>query len=90
MTRLKWNLILVRLEIVLVSVQDRWTVCALLYHRPRNHFGRTHWYSLVMGVKWKLVSVRLKIVLVLVQNRCTVCAEQGLEIISEAHDGTPR
>ena len=33
--------------------------------------------------------VRLKIVLVLVQNRCTVCAELGLEIISEAHDGTP-
>ena len=29
-------------------------------------------------------------VLVLVQNRCTVCAEQGKEIISEAHDGTPR
>ena len=29
-------------------------------------------------------------VLVLVQNRCTVCAEQGMEIISEAHDGTPR
>ena len=24
----KWNLILVRLEIVLVSVQDRYTVCA--------------------------------------------------------------
>ena len=34
--------------------------------------------------------VRLKIVLVLVQNRCTVCAEQDLEIISEAHVGTPR
>ena len=42
------------------------------------------------GVKWRLVSDRLEIVLVLVQNRSTVCAEQGLEIISEAHDGTPR
>ena len=41
------------------------------------------------GVKWKLVSVRLEIVLVLVQDWCTVCAEQGLEIILEAHDGTP-
>ena len=30
-----------------------------------------------------------EIVLVLVQNRCTVCAEQSLEIILEAHDGTP-
>ena len=28
MTRLKWNLVSVRLEIVLVSVQDRCTVCA--------------------------------------------------------------
>jgi len=43
-----------------------------------------------MEVKWKLVSVRLEIVLVLVQDRCTVCAEQGMEIILEAHDGTPR
>ena len=28
MTRLKWNLVLVRLEIVLVLVQDRCTICA--------------------------------------------------------------
>ena len=28
MTLVVWNLILVRLEIVLVSVQDRYTVCA--------------------------------------------------------------
>ena len=42
------------------------------------------------GVKWKLVSVRLEKVLVLVQDRCMICAEQGLEIILEAHDGTPR
>ena len=41
-------------------------------------------------VKWNLVSVRLEIVLVLVQDRCTVCAEQGSDVISEAHDGTPR
>jgi hypothetical protein len=26
-TRLKWKLDLVRLEIVLISTQDRWTVC---------------------------------------------------------------
>ena len=32
----------------------------------------------------------LEIVLVSVQDRCTICAEQGLEIILEAHDGTPR
>ena len=28
MTRLKWNLVLVRLELVLVLVQDRCTVCS--------------------------------------------------------------
>ena len=28
MTRLKWNLVSVRLEIVLVLVQDRCTICA--------------------------------------------------------------
>ena len=27
MTRLKWNIVLIRLDIVLVSVQDRCTVC---------------------------------------------------------------
>ena len=29
MTRLKWNLVSVRLDIVLVLVQDRCTVCAI-------------------------------------------------------------
>ena len=28
MTRLKWNIVLIRLEIVLVLVQDRCTVCS--------------------------------------------------------------
>ena len=28
MTRLKWNIVLIRLEIVLVLVQDRCTICA--------------------------------------------------------------
>jgi hypothetical protein len=32
------------LEIVLVSVQDRCTVCAKMYHRLRNRFGCTRWY----------------------------------------------
>ena len=37
--------ILVRLEIVLVSVQVRCMVCAKTYHRLSIHFGRTRWYS---------------------------------------------
>jgi hypothetical protein len=88
--RLKWELVSVRLEIVLISMQDRYTVCAehtigseiilialdgtpsdmglvksrfgpfgdsvgvgarqvhglrQMYHRFRNHFGHTQWYS---------------------------------------------
>ena len=35
-----WNLVSVRLETVLVSVQDRCMVCTLWYHRLRNIFGR--------------------------------------------------
>jgi hypothetical protein len=41
---------------------------------------------------WNLVLVRLETVLVSVQHRCTVCTEQtiGIEIVLDAHDGTPR
>jgi hypothetical protein len=35
------------------------------YHRFRNHFGHTGWYSKVTRLKWKLVSVHLEIVLIL-------------------------
>jgi hypothetical protein len=33
------------------------------YHRLRNHFGGTRWYSYVMRLKWKLISVCLEVVL---------------------------
>jgi hypothetical protein len=45
------------------------------YHRPRNHFGRTRWYSRVTRFKWKLISFSLEIVLILTQYWCTVCVE---------------
>jgi hypothetical protein len=45
------------------------------YHRLRNHFGCTRWYSKVTRLKWKLVLVSLEIVLMLTQDRCTVCTE---------------
>jgi hypothetical protein len=82
------NLVSVCLEKVLVSAQDRCTVCA----KCRNHFACTRPFSLVIKLKWKLVSVRLEIVLILTQDRSTVCAEHtiGLEIILGAPDGTPR
>jgi hypothetical protein len=61
------------------------------YHRHRNHFGRTRWYSLVTWLKWKFGSVRLGIVLLLMHDWCTVCIKRtiGLEIVLEAPDGTP-
>jgi hypothetical protein len=36
-----WNLVLVYLETVLVSVQDSWTVCAKHTMASENHFGHT-------------------------------------------------
>jgi hypothetical protein len=43
------------------------------YHRLRNYFRCTQWYSEVMRLKRKLISVHLEIVLILTQDRCTVC-----------------
>ena len=76
----------VRLEMVLVLVQDRCTVCGIY------HLGCTRWYSSVMKLNWKLVLVRLEIVLILMQDRCTVCTERtiGSEIVLDPPDGTPR
>ena len=81
-----WNLVSVYLEIVLVSVQDRCTVCTIWYHRLTTCFRRPRWYYEVTRPEWKLVSIRLEIVLILMQDRCTVCAECtiGSEIILDA------
>jgi hypothetical protein len=45
----------------------------------------------VTWVVWNLVLVRFETVLVSVQDRCTVCTEHTIiiEIILDAHDGTP-
>jgi hypothetical protein len=82
----------VRLVIVLILTQDRWTVLCRTYHGLKIHFGHTRWNSKVMWNKWSLVLVHLETVLVSVQDRCTVCAKHtvGLEIISDALDSTPR
>ena len=76
----------VGLEMVLVLVQDRCTVCGIY------HLERTRWYSSVMKLNWKLVLVCLETLLILMQDRCKVCAERtiGSEIILCAPDGTPR
>ena len=91
MTWVIWNLISIRLEIVLVLVQDSCTVCTeytigseIVLDAPDG----TPW----CWVMWNLVSIRLEIVLVLVQDRCTVCGRRtiGSKIILDAPSSTPR
>jgi hypothetical protein len=63
-----------------------------MYHRLKNHFGRTRWHSKVMKLKWKLDSVHLEIALISTQDSCTVYVKliRSSKIILDAHEGTPR
>jgi hypothetical protein len=70
----KWKLVSVHLEILLISAQDRCTVCndvpfacKSLWAHPIKLLGD--------GVKCKLVSVCLEIVLISAQDGCMVCAD---------------
>jgi hypothetical protein len=69
-----WNLISAHLEIVLVLVQDRCTVCTKRTICLEIVLDAPDGNSLVTWVMWNLASVRLEIVLVSVQDRCTACA----------------
>jgi hypothetical protein len=62
------------------------------YHRLRNHFRCTQWYSEVMRLKRKLISVHLERLLILMEDRCMVCTEHtiGSEIVLHTPDETPR
>ena len=91
MTKLKWKLVSVRLEIVLILTQDRCTLCAertigseIVLDAPDGTLGD-------MG-HLESRSVRLEMVFVLVQDRCTVYTENtiGLGIVLDAPNGTPR
>ena len=92
MTRLKWKLVSVRLEIVLILTQDRCMVCVECTIDSEIIFGRTQWKSYVMWVMWNLTSFSFGDRLVSVQDRCTVCAKRtiGSEIILGALSVTPR
>jgi hypothetical protein len=86
----KRKLVLVYLETILISTQDRCMVYTKRTIGSEIILGGTGWNSYVMQVKWKLVSVHLKIVLISTHDRCTVCAKCtiGSEIILGATDGT--
>ena len=60
----KRKLVWIHLEIVLISVQDRCTVCTKCNTGVEIALGIPGWYSKVMYVKLKLVLVRQGIVLV--------------------------
>jgi hypothetical protein len=47
-----------------------------MYHRLRNCFGHTRWYSYVIRLTWKLDSFHSEIVLILMQDMSTVCVER--------------
>jgi hypothetical protein len=79
------------MEILLISTQDRCTVCtectmgmAIVLAHPMEK-------AWVMWVKWKLVLVRLEVVLILTHDRYMVCTKHtiGSEIILGATDGNP-
>ena len=85
------NHVSVRLEMVLVSVQDRCMVCAKRTIGPETILDA----PMVLLCDRAQVESRfspLEMVLVLTQDRCTVCAERtiGSEIVLDAPDGTTR
>ena len=91
MTWVKWKLIFLCLEIVLILEQDMCTVCAectmgmeIVLAVPDGTLGDVG--------QGRLVSVRLEIVLVSTQDRCTVSAKHaiGSEVILGPPDGTHR
>ena len=87
--RLKWKLISVRLETLVVLVQDwcmvgakRTIVSSIILNAPNGTPSDE--------AQLKLVSVHLEIVLFLTQDRCSVCAKRsiGSEIVLDAPEGT--
>ena len=77
MKRLKLKIVLVRLEIVLILMQDRCMVCAECTIGSKSFW--THPMELLGDVGHvESRSVHLEMVLVLVQDRCTVCTKHTI------------
>jgi hypothetical protein len=62
------------------------------YHRLKNRFRCSRWYSKVMRLKRMLVLVCLKVVLIVTQDRCIVYTQhtKGSEIILHTPHEIPR
>ena len=87
-----WNLTYFSLEIVLVSVQDRCTICAKRTIGSEIILDAPDGTPRLRGSCGISLLFCLETVLVLVQDRCMVCTRRtiGSEIILDATDGTTR
>ena len=75
--KLNWKLISVRLEIMLILMQDRCTVCD--ERTIGSEIDCTHPMDLLADVGHvECRSVSLEMVLVSVQDRCIVCAKRTI------------
>jgi hypothetical protein len=90
-TWVKWKLISVYLEIVLILTQDWCTVCAERGISLEIILGARDG-TLGVWAKWMLISIHLGTVLISTHDSCMVRIVHaiGLEIIISAPDGTPR
>ena len=88
MTKLNWKLVSVRLEIVLILTQDRYTVCVERTIDSEINLDTPDGKLLGEVGLVKSRSVHLEMVLVLVQDRCMVCAKRTIAsyIILDAPD----
>jgi hypothetical protein len=90
-TRLKWKLVLVDLEIMLILMQDSCSVCTDHTIGSKSFWMQVTKLQVDVGYVESLF-VLFGEMLVSVQDRCTVCAKctVGSKIILDALDGTPR
>ena len=78
MTKLNWKLVLVRLDIVLILTQDRYTVCAK--HTIDSEIVLDAADGKLLGDLGHVEShsVQLEMVSVFVLDGCTVCAKHTI------------
>jgi hypothetical protein len=77
--RLKWKLVSIRLEIVLILTQDRCTICVERTTGSKIILDAHDGTARCVGhVESYFIPVRLETVLVLVHDRCTGCAERTI------------
>jgi hypothetical protein len=87
-----WNLVFVSLETVVVSVQDRCTVCVKHTIGSEKSFWTRPMVLLGDEAQVEARFITFSDSAILTLDRCTICAECtiGSEIILDTPDETPR